>query len=336
MKKIFLKSLSFVLMFILIISLSNFVFAAKTGGIVIKLAHVEPETRSVHQACVEFEKYVEGQTEGKVDVQIYPNGQLGGDRQAVEGVGLGTIQMTVAAAAVMSTYDSKFMVLDLPFLFKTREASYRAVDGELGKKLNSLLLPIGLVGLGYNDNGLRQVTNNIRLIEEPKDLKGIKIRVMENPVYIDLFKLLGANPTPMNFGEVYTALQQGTVDAQENGASLVYASKFYEVQKYMSLTNHVYSFNIIVANDKFFSNLPTDIQKIVVEGARKCLVTKQREFEAEQNSLYIEKLKEAGMKINDITPENRTKFMEAVEPLYEKYQDKIGIEFIDLALKSNQ
>ena len=303
--------------------------------ITIKLAHVEPETRSLHQACVEFKNYVENETEGQVVVEIYPNGQLGGDRQAIEGVSLGTIQMTAAASAVMSGYDPKFGVLDLPYVFKTREASYKACDGELGEKLNAALPSLGLRGLGYNDNGLRHITNNVRPIYEPKDLKGIKIRVMENPVYVDMFRAVGANATPMNFGEVYTALQQKTVDGQENPASLIYASKFFEVQKYLSLTGHTYSFNILLINDAFFQKLPSDIQKVITEGAQKYLRDRQRELEASQETDFIAKLKQAGMKVNEVSPEGIQKFVDAMKPVHEKYEKQLGAEIMSLALKVN-
>ncbi|MEW6423767.1 MAG: DctP family TRAP transporter solute-binding subunit [Bacillota bacterium] len=304
--------------------------------IVIKLGHVEAEDRSTHMACVEFEKYVEQQSQGKVDVQLFPNGQLGGDRQMTEAVALGTIQMTLPATAVLTTYSPKFGILDMPFIFKNAQSGFKALDGELGAKLNELLKPVGIYCFGYNYNGARNISNNVRPINEPKDLKGIKMRVMESPVYIDLFKYLGANPTPMSFGEVYTALQQGTVDGQDNGASLTYATKFYEVQKYYSLTGHTLSFLAVIINDKFYKGLPEDIQKIIAEGARKYLIDYQRELETRDDSKYIEKLKEAGMQVNAITPENHEKFVEALKPMYEKYKKEIGQEMFDLVAKYNR
>ncbi|MCL6611682.1 MAG: DctP family TRAP transporter solute-binding subunit [Peptococcaceae bacterium] len=304
--------------------------------IVIKLGHVEAEDRSTHKACLEFEKYVEEQSKGRVDVQIFANGQLGGDRQMTEGVALGTIQMTLPATSVFTAYNKKFGILDMPFIFKNEQAGFKALDGELGEMLNKLLLEKGIYCFGYNYNGARNISNNVRPIHEPKDLKGVKMRTMESPVYIDLFKYLGANPTPMSFGEVYTALQQGTVDGQENAASLVYATKFHEVQKYYSLTGHTHSFLGVIINDKFYKGLPADIQKIVADGARKYLIDYQRELETKDNSKYIEMLKQAGMQVNEITPENHEKFVAALKPMYEKYQKEIGQDMFDLVAKYNK
>lgn len=304
--------------------------------IVIKIGHVTAENHSVHITCQEFEKYVEQQTGGKVDVQIYPNAQLGGDRQMTEAVALGTLHICLPTTSALSAYNPKFAVMDMPFMFKSKEAAFKAVDGELGVKFNELVKPVGIRILGYNDNGIRHISNKVRPINEPKDLKGIKMRVMENPVFIDLFKALGTNPTPMSFGELYTGLQQGTVDGQENGASLVYASKFYEVQKYYSLTGHLVSIVAIIVNDKFYEGLPADIKQVVNDGVKKYMVDMQRDMETKGESEYLKKLEEAGMKINTITPENYKKFVDAVKPMHEKYKATIGQDFFDLALKGNQ
>lgn len=309
--------------------------AASEEKVVIKLGHVEPEDRSTHKAAVEFKKYVEEQSGGKITVEIYPNGQLGGDRQMVESVALNTIQMTIPSTSVLTTYTPKFGVLDMPFIFKDEQAAFAALDGEVGKTLDAFLPPVGLKNLGYNYNGARNISNNVKPINEPADLKGIKMRVMESPVFIDLFKALGANPTPMSFGEVFTALQQGTVDAQENSASLVYSMKFNEVQKYYSITGHVQGILAVVINDKFFNGLPADQQKIVQEGARKYLIEGQRQMEIDDTSMFIKKLADSGMIINEITPENHQKFVDALKPMYEKYSKEIGQDMFDMVAKYN-
>lgn len=303
--------------------------------IVLKLGHVEAEDRSTHLAAVEFEKYVEEQSKGLVDIQIYPNAQLGGDREMTEAVALGTLDMTMPATSVLTTYSPKFGILDMPFIWKDAQAGFNALDGDLGAKLNELIPSVGIHNFGYNFNGVRHVSNNVRPINEPKDLKGVKMRVMQSPVYIDLFKYLGSNPTPMSFGEVFTALQQGTVDGQENGASLVYATKFQEVQKYYSLTGHTYSFLAVLINDKLYKGLPADIQKIVADGAKKYLIDYQREMEVKDDIKYVGMLKDAGMQINEITIENHQKFVDALKPMYEKYKAEIGQEVFDLVDKYN-
>ena len=268
----------------------------------IKVAYVVPETQSTHIAAKEvFKKYVEAQSKGKIQVELYPNGQLGGDRQAIEAVQLGTIQMTIPAVAVLSGFEPRFQVFDLPFLFKDKQAAYKALDGDLGNALNAALLPLGLRNLAYAENGFRNITNNRGPIRTPGDLKGLKIRTMENPVHIATFKALGANPTPMSFGELYTALQQKTVDAQENPIPLIYTTKFYEVQKYLTLSGHVYAATALLMNDKFFSSLPKDLQKVVQEGAERYR-TEQRKMSAQQDKEMLAKLKASGMQINELTP----------------------------------
>lgn len=310
--------------------------AAVEEKVVIKLGHVEPEDRSTHKATVEFKKYVEEQSGGTISVEIYPNGQLGGDRQMLESVALGTIQMTIPSTSVLTTYDPQFGALDMPFIFNDVETAFKALDGDVGQKLDAILPTVGLKNLGYSYNGARSMSNNVHPINEPKDLAGIKMRVMESPVFIDLFKALGANPTPMSFGEVFTALQQGTVDAQENSPSLVYSMKFNEVQKYYSLTGHVQGILANVINDKFFTSLSEEQQKIVQEGATKFLVQGQRQMEIDDTAMFLTKLADGGMIINEITPENHQKFVEALKPMYEKYSKEIGQDMFDMIAKHNQ
>lgn len=310
--------------------------AEEAKKVVIKLGHIVAEDTSTHRGAVEFKKYVEEQSKGQIEVQIYANGQLGGDRQLLEAVGLGTLEMAIPATSVLTTYSPKFGILDLPFVFKDERAGFKALDGELGAKLDELLIPVGMRNLGYSYNGARSITNNVRPINEPNDLKGVKMRVMESPVFIDLFKYLGSNPTPMSFGEIFTGLQQGTVDGQENAPSLVYTSKFNEVQKYFSLTGHVQSYCANVINEKFYNGLSPEHQKIVSEGARKTLIDWQREEEIKDNVKYIDLLKQAGMQVNEVSLENHNKFVEAIKPMYEKYKAEIGQEMFDLIDKYNQ
>ncbi|HHX13670.1 MAG TPA: TRAP transporter substrate-binding protein [Clostridiales bacterium] len=300
----------------------------------ITLSHVEPEDRSVHQGAVAFKEYIETESDGRVTVNILPNGQYGGDADSMEAVAQGTLQMTVCVSSVLTSYSDAFMVLDLPFIWDSREAFYYALDNELGADLNATLEDKGLIGFGYNDNGLRQMTNNIRPITQLADFKGIKFRTMESPVFIEMFKLLGASPVPMSFDELYTALQQGTVEGQENGAALVLASKFQEVQKYMSITNHVYSTNAIIANLDWFNTLSAEDQQMIRDGAQKCLIDEQREIERNSDAKAIEDLKAAGMKVNEVSEEAMVEMRNAVLKMYDDYKAKVDaklFEDIDIA-----
>ena len=302
----------------------------------IKLAYLPPEAQSTHIGARDyFKKYVEQKSGGRITVDLYPNGVLGGDRQVIEAVQLGTIHMTIPAAAVLSGFEPKFQVLDFPYLFKDKASAYKALDGELGKKLNSMLLPIGLRNLVFAENGFRHTTNNRNPITKPEDMKGLKIRTMESPVHMASFKALGANPTPMNFGELYTALQQKTVDAMECPIPLIYTSKFYEVQKYCSLTGHFYAATAVLMNENFFQSLPKDLQKIIQDGAN-LYRAEQRKLSEKQDKEMLQALKKAGMIVNDISPEQKKAFIKATLPVYTEFKSLVGNELIELARKANQ
>jgi len=306
-----------------------------TDPIVIQFSYVDPQDRAAHRTNVMFKEYVERESGGRLQINLLPDGQFGGDRENCEGVAMGIIQMAQPSSAGLTSYTNDFMVLDLPFLFDSREASYYALDGELGDALSESLTQFNLINLGFNDNGLRQITNNKRPIYEPADLRGLKMRVMESPVYINMFNLLGANPVPMSFTEVYTALQQGTVDGQENGASLILASNFQEVQSYMSLTGHVYSINANIINKDFFESLDADLQQIIRDGMKEFIVDKQRELEAADDEAAISGLADAGMQINEITVENMQKFRDLVAPMYDEYRASIRPELFEMAQRAN-
>ena len=302
---------------------------------VMKVAYVVPEDQSTHVCARDsFQKYVEAESQGRIQVELYPNAQLGGDRQAIESVMIGTVEATVPAVAVLSGFEPKFQVFDLPFLFGSKEAAYRALDGKLGDTLAASILPKGLRILSYAENGFRNVTNNRGPVHAPADLAGLKIRTMENPVHMETFRALGANPTPISFGELYTALQQNTVDAEENPIPLVYTMKFYEVQKYYSLTGHVYAATVFVVNDGFFQSLPEDLQKIVQEGANR-FRDDQRQLSSQQDVEMLEALKKTGMEVNTLTAEERQAFVEATKPVYEKYQDVVGADLVEMARQAN-
>lgn len=317
----------------------SFLWAAGTAlaaeQIIIRVAHVLPETHASHIALVEvFKKQVEEKTGGKVKVELYPNAQLGGDRQAVEAVSFGTLEMTMATGAVLPGFDERFAVLDLPFLFSSHKAARDALDGELGSKLNTLLEPHHMYNLGWCEGGFRNVTNSKRPIYAPADLKGMKIRTMENPFHIAAFKAFGANPTPMSFGELYTALQQGTVDAEENPVSIIYAAKFYEVQKFCSLTGHIYGTVPLYVNREFFDSLPKEYQTIIREAAEATKI-RQRQVAYEQDTRLVEDLKKTGMQVNELTSEQKQVFRNAAQTVYDEFRQKYGDELIELALKYN-
>ena len=298
----------------------------------IKVGYIGSDTHPTMQAMKVFAKDVDAGSKGKIKVELYPNAQLGGDRELCEGVQMGTIQMAIPSTSALAGFDKRIQVLDLPYLFTTRKAAFDAVDGELGQKLTTYLSKKGFEVLGYQENGFRHVTNSKRPIKTPADLKGLKIRTMENPMHIAFFKELGANPTPMSWGELYTALQQGTVDAEENPYAMIDDGKFYEVQKYVSETGHVFSYEILIANKKFMDKLPADLRKVVVDAAHKAIMTQRASLEKEE-AAFKAKVTKAGLTANELTPEQKKPFVEATKKVYAQFENELGKEIMDIARK---
>ena len=307
------------------------VFAA--GPVVIKVAAVTSDAHPDFIAMRDvFKKNLEARSGGRIKVELYPNGQLGGDRECIESVQMGTLEIAMPASSVVAGFDPRFQVLDLPFLFRDKKTAFAALDGDLGKKLNEGLLSKGFVNLGFNENGFRHVSNNRGPVTKPEDMKGLKLRTMENPLHVAFFKLLGANPTPINYGELYTALQQKTVDAMECPAVLYEDGKFYEVQKYLSLTGHVFSVVPVLIGKSFFEKLPKDLQKLVLEEGRNYVLAQRKVIDAQEKKVFAT-LQKKGMKINDLTPEQKKVFVKATAPAYDQFRDKIGADLVDLAKK---
>lgn len=301
----------------------------------IRLAHLVPEEQSSHVAAVDFKEKLESESDGRIKVELYPNGQLyGSDREAIEAVQLGNIEMTIPAVAAMASFNEKFQVFDLPFLFNNNEAAYKALDGELGQELMADLESNGLKGLVFGENGFRHVSNNEGPIEKPEDMEGLKMRTLESPLHTDTFNAFGANASPFAFGELYTALQQGTYDAMDCPISLYYTNKFYEVQDYLTLTGHVYAATSLLMNDDFYNGLPEDLQELLMEASEE-FRDQQRELAQQQDTEFMDQLVAEGMQINDLTDEQRDAFREAAAPVYEKYEGQIGKDLIDRALEAN-
>lgn len=332
-KKLSVTITSLCFMFLVFSTMGN---AATKPEFTLKIGNDLPASHP-ESVCLNdvFKKEVEKNSKGRIKVELYPNGQLGGTREMVESVQMGTLDLTTPTSSPLAGFEPKFQVLDLPFLFKNKDVAWKALDGKLGEKLSALLPSHGFVCLGYFENGYRHISNNRNPIVTPKDLKGLKIRTMENPMHIDYFKALGANPTPMNFGEVYTSLQQKTIDGQENPIAIVWDNKFYEVQKYYSLTGHLFSITLLLMNKDTFDKLPKDLQKVVKDAARKfCLADRKMVSKTEAGTLA--KIKKTGMKVNELNDAQKKPFIDAAKPIYEKYKSVIGTELFKLAMDANK
>lgn len=299
----------------------------------IRVAYLVPEGQSTHLAAEKMKEKLESESNGRLVVQLYPNGQLTpSDREAIEAIQLGNVEMTIPAVAALSGFNSKFMLFDLPFLFKDKETAYEVLDGEIGQSLLDELSDQGIKGLAFAENGFRHITNNKGPINTPADLEGLKLRTMESPVQVEAFKAMGANASPFAFGELYTALQQGTYDAMENPISLIYTNKFYEVQDYLTLSGHFYAPTALLINNDFYESLPEDLQQLVDEAAKEYR-TYQRKIASEQDAEWIEELKAEGMKVNELTGEQKEVFKKVSETVYDQFRNEIGGELIDQVLE---
>ncbi|MEW6352328.1 MAG: DctP family TRAP transporter solute-binding subunit [Thermodesulfobacteriota bacterium] len=280
----------------------------------IKLAHVCTEEDIFHLQSVKFKELVEKATGGQIEVRIFPNKQLGGsESDLITMVQTGTIGLATITCGPITTFDPLFGILDMPFLFVSKDQACKVLDGPIGQSFLDSLSKIGIKGLAFGERGLRNVSNNVRPILKPTDLEGVKIRVMESPIYVALFKAMGANPLPMSWGEVYTALQQGTIDAQENPPVVIKAFKIYEVQKYYSLTGHSYAGNVIMMNKKLFDGFDEKSRKILVDCAKEASAF-QRRTATDQEEKIFEDLRGKGMKINDV---DRRPFQEKCQVVYD-------------------
>ncbi len=300
----------------------------------IRVAYVVAESHASHIAMRDvFQKELEDT--GRFKVELYPNGQLGGDRQAVEAVSIGNLEMTMCGEAVISGFVPEFELVGLPYLFTSLNSVHQALDGEFGAELDKKLEAQNLYNLGWGEVGFRNITNSKQEIKTPDDLKGIKIRTMETPTHLAFFKALGANPTPMAFNELFTALQQGTVDAQENPTALAYNSKFYEVQNFMTISEHVYTAAPILINKDFMDRLPVDLQAKVTEVAEKTKDA-QRDLIYQQNTELESGMEEKGVKITRLTAEEKAAFKKVSdEQVYPDVIAQYGEDLIDLAQKYN-
>ena len=296
----------------------------------IGVAYTTPETGSTHLGMERFKELVEERTDGEVEVELYPSGQLyASEREAIEAAQAGNIEMTVAASAPVAGFDERFLALDLPFIFPDHETAYEALDGELGQTLLDGLPEIGLVGLAYGETGMRQFSNSTRPIETPEDLDALKIRTMENEVHIDTLNEYGSNASPFAFGELYSSLQQNVYDGMENPLNLIDQMKFYEVQEYLTISNHAYTATVAFLNADFHNNLPEDIQEILKESALEAM-DYQRGIARQQDDEGLEVIQEH-MEINELTDEQKQLFIDAASPIFEKYEDAIGAELMELA-----
>ncbi|MFC4273798.1 TRAP transporter substrate-binding protein [Achromobacter aloeverae] len=264
---------------------------------------------------------------GKLKMRTYGSANLGSDEQMQAALVGGAQEMMVGSTAPLATMVKEFGVYDLPFLFNDDKEADAVLDGPFGEKLLKMLDDKGLVGLVYWENGFRNVTNSKRPIVKAEDLDGIKLRVMQNKIALGVFGALGANAVPMPFSELFTALETHTVDGQENPVTTIQSSKFYEVQPYLSMTRHVYTPWVLMASKKWWNTLSPDEQKLIRQAA-----ASSRDFERKDSRADSAKamgvLKESGMKINVVSPEEMQRLREKSQPVVDKYTQELGPDLV--------
>jgi tripartite ATP-independent transporter DctP family solute receptor len=292
--------------------------------VILKLGHAVAPVHPYHLGALKFAELVAQRTGNKVKIEVYPSTQLGNERDMIEGLQLGTIDLVVTSTGPVGGFVPKMFVVDLPFLFRDRQHAYRVLDGPIGQQLLGALSAKGIKGLAFWENGFRHITNNVRPIEKPEDLKGIKIRTMENKVHLASFRAFGASPTPMAWSEVYTALQQKIIDGQENPIAIIHDHKLFEVQKYLALTGHFYSPSLLLISAKTFEALPQSVRKIMIDTAAEC-ATYERNLLRDSEAKQLAELKAKGMQV---TIPKKKPFQDAAAPVYREFEPQFGKDLI--------
>jgi tripartite ATP-independent transporter DctP family solute receptor len=287
-----------------------------------------------------FATYVKEKTNGRIDIATFPMGQLGGERSMAEQVQSGTLQMAAVSTAVLQNFVPQAAILDMPFIFPDRKTAYATLDDpEVQKKIFSYFPKNGFMAIGWTENEFRDFTNTKRPVRKPSDMKGLRVRVMNSPVYLDTFKQLGAFPVGVPFPEIYNALQTGVIDAQESPILTSVLMKFTEVSKNVTITHHCLSECIIIVSPDYWETLSSEDQQIFRDAARVAIDINRKVNAELHNKLpeigisIAEYCVKNGIEVIDLTPEERRVFQKAVAPVWKKYRKKIGNEIFDFMLK---
>ncbi|MDP9938295.1 TRAP transporter substrate-binding protein [Ectopseudomonas alcaliphila] len=306
---------------------SSMTFAAEYNSRTIKFAATSPKGTPPAIGMELFAEKVAERSGGKIKVRTFPNGVLGGDVQVLSSLQGGLIEMMTWNAGLMLNHVTDFGILDFPFLYTDTAKVDAMLDGEVGKMLTDQLPQQNLVGLAFWELGVRNLTNNKRPVTKLEDIAGLKIRAQQSPLFLDVWRELGANPTPLPFTEVHTALETGTVDGQENPAALILASKFNEVQKYLSLTRHNYNPQIVLIGKGFWDTLNDDEKKLLTDVAMEVRL-EQRRISREADSKAIAQLEAAGMQVNEVPVAEISRIQAKIKPVVDKYAAQINPELV--------
>ncbi|KQR73211.1 C4-dicarboxylate ABC transporter substrate-binding protein [Arthrobacter sp. Leaf337] len=300
----------------------------------IRLGVGDPAATSVGVSAKHFADKVAELSDGKIKVETFPDGTLfGGDQNAaVNLLGNGTLDSTIISTSVYASFEPKMNAISLPYLFKDMDEFSKYLEGEPGQELLGSLDKLGIKGVSMLTRTPRQTTNSVRPIAQPEDFKDLKIRVPQNDLWVKFFGSLGANPTPMDFKEVYTALQLGTIDGQENPLEVPVNNKFFEVQDYLSLTGHISDGYVLGFSKKKWDSFDDDTRKVLQDAAAETAGFKTR-TDNDEAEKTLEKLKAEGVKVNELTPEAQAAFQQEAQKVYPELEGKVGKEFVATSLK---
>jgi tripartite ATP-independent transporter DctP family solute receptor len=293
--------------------------------IVIRISHSTAADSHWQWGIDEFTKRLEEKTGGMVTTESFPNAMLGADREQLENLQLGTMDAQMTATADVSNFYPQISVFDMPFIYRDTEHAYAVLDGELGMDMLANLDSVGLKAFAYWENGFRTINSAKGLVRSPADLKGLKIRTQAVPMFVEFWTALGANPTPMAKNELYTALQQGTVDAQENPVNTIYTEKFHEVGPYISMTEHYYGPALLVFSKKYFDGLPQEYQTAIIESVKE-VAPLQREYNKNWNDECLQKCIEEDCTVVYHNEVDVAAFDAIAKPIREKYAKELGVE----------
>jgi tripartite ATP-independent transporter DctP family solute receptor len=317
------------------VTLSTPAFAAK-----VKFGHIAPTFHGMSAGIDAFADYVREQTNGKIDIATFPQGQLGNERSMASQIQSGSLQIAAVTTAVLQNFVPETAILDMPFFFPNRATAYAVLDDqEVQDRIFSSLPAKGFVGIGWVENEIRDFSNSKRPIHSPEDIKGLKVRVMNSPAYLDTFEQLGASTVGIPFTEVYSALQTGVIDAQENPLMTAVLMKFPEVTKYVTNTQHALTECIILVNPEFWKRIGPENQQILRDAAKIATrVNRERNAEIKQNlpriNISIEEYcKQNGVELINLTDEERENFRTAMIPVWDKYRETLGDEIFDFMLE---
>ena len=309
-----------------------FCAAAAQAKTVFRISHTLDPASHYNLGLTFLNELLQKKSGGDLALDIYHSSQLGSERDAVEGVTQGTLEMTLTSSGPLTNFTKAFMIFDLPFIIHDRVKAYAWIDGPEGQKILDSVQKQNMVGLSIWENGFRHLSNSRLPVVKPEDAKGLKIRLMENAVHLATFRALGAYPTPMPFGELFTAMQQKTVDGQENPLVIIATSKFYEVQKYLTLSGHFYSPAILLMNKQVWDKLTPAQQKIFKE----CVVEArdwERKYSMDMDAKLVAELKSKGM---EVVEPDKALWSKALQSVYKEFEPVVGKEAIESLMKAQK